>query len=71
MDDPAQHVSVEKFFATYQGAMTNAKAILPELLRVPFTHTPGDIREALAGAVLTADEVLTDSQKQWLAVLRA
>ena len=71
MDDPAQHVSVEKFFATYQGAMTNAKAILPELLRVPFTHTPMEVREALAGSVLTADEALTDSQKQWLAVLRA
>ncbi len=40
MDDPSQHVSVEKFFATYQGAMTNAKAILPELLRAPFTDTP-------------------------------
>jgi 5'-methylthioadenosine phosphorylase len=71
MDDPAQHVSVEKFFTTYQGAMTNAKAILPELLRVPFTDTPVEVREALAGSVLTADEALTDSQKHWLEVLRA
>jgi 5'-methylthioadenosine phosphorylase len=71
MDDPSQHVSVEKFFATYQGAMTNAKAILPELLRAPFTDTPTEVREALAGSVLTADEALTDEQKQWLSVLRA
>jgi 5'-methylthioadenosine phosphorylase len=71
MDDPSQHVSVEKFFATYQGAMTNAKAILPELLRAPFTDTPTEVREALAGSVLTPDEALTDEQKQWLSVLRA
>ena len=71
MDDPLQHVSVEKFFATYQGAMTNAKAILPELLRAPFTDTPTEVREALAGSVLTPDEALTDEQRQWLSVLRA
>jgi len=70
-DDPSQHVSVEKFFATYQGAMTNAKAILPELLRAPFTDTPTEVREALAGSVLTPDEALTDEQRQWLSVLRA
>lgn len=70
MDDPSQHVSVEKFFATYQGAMTNAKAILPELLRAPFTDTPTEVREALAGSVLTPDEALTDEQRQWLSVLR-
>ena len=71
MDDPLQHVSVEKFFATYQGAMTNAKAILPELLRAPFTDIPTEVREALAGSVLTPDEALTDEQRQWLSVLRA
>lgn len=71
MDDPSQHVSVEKFFATYQGAMTNAKAILPELLRAPFTDTPTEVREALVGSVLTPDEALTDEQRQWLSVLRA
>ena len=71
MDDPSQHVSVEKFFATYQGAMTNAKAILPELLRAPFTDTPREVREALVGSVLTPDEALTDEQRQWLSVLRA
>ena len=71
MDDPSQHVSVEKFFATYQGAMTNAKAILLELLRAPFTDTPTEVREALAGSVLTPEEALTDEQRQWLSVLRA
>ena len=33
MDDPAEHVSVDKFFATYQGTLTKAQAILAELLR--------------------------------------
>ena len=71
MDDPAQHVSVEAFMATYQGATAKAQRVLAELLQQPFTDTPADIRSALAGAVLTADDALSDAQRQWLAVLRA
>ena len=71
MDDPAQHVSVGAFMATYQGATAKAQRVLAELLQQPFTDTPADIRSALAGAVLTSDDALSDAQRQWLAVLRA
>lgn len=71
MDDPDQHVSVEKFFETYNGAVEKAKAILVELLKLPLTETPDDIRHALKAAILTAEENITVEQKKWLEVLRA
>ncbi len=71
MDDPAQHVSVEKFFAVYGGALEKAKALLGELLKAPLTETPDDIRCALRSAILTPDDALNAGQKEWLNVLRA
>lgn len=70
MDDPAQHVSVEKFFAVYGGALEKAKAVLGELLKVPFTHTPEDIRGSLKTSILTPDHAINPKQKEWLDVLR-
>lgn len=71
MDDPEQHVSVEKFFEVYGGALEKAKGVLAELLKAPFSDTPDDIRNSLQMAVLTPDEALNDSQKAVLDVLRA
>ena len=70
MDDPAQHVSVDAFLATYQGATAKARRLIGELLQQPFTETPPDIRQALAGAVLTPDDALNAIQIGWLEVLR-
>lgn len=70
MDDPKEHVSVDKFFATYQGTLTKAQAVLAELLKVPFRPTPNQIRRSLAGAVLTAEDTLSNAQRAWLEVLR-
>ena len=70
MDDPAQHVSVDAFLATYQGAMAKALRLIGELLQRPFTETPPEIRQSLAGAVMTSDDALTDAQTTWLKVLR-
>lgn len=71
MDDPDQHVSVEKFFEVYGAAMEKAKALLGELLKAPFSETPSDIRESLKASVLTPDEAFTAEQKEWMGVLRA
>ena len=71
MDDPAQHVSVEKFFEVYGGAMEKAKALLGELLKEPFSETPDDVRGSLTMSVLTPDEAFTAEQKEWMDVLRA
>lgn len=71
MDDPAQHVSVEKFFEVYGAAVEKAKAVLAELLKAPLTDTPDSIRSALKMAVLTLDSALNAEQREWLDVLRA
>ena len=71
MDDPAQHVSVDAFMATYQGAIEKATTIVAELLQQPLRDTPQDIRQALAGSVLTPDAALSAEAVEWLSVLRA
>lgn len=71
MDDPTQHVSVEKFFEVYGGALEKAKAVLAELLKAPFTDTPDDIRHSLKTSILTPDSAIVPTQKEWLDVLRA
>ena len=70
MDDPEEHVSVDKFFATYQGTLAKAQTLVAELLKQPLRPTPTEVRHSLAGAVLTPDEALTEAQRTWLAVLR-
>jgi len=70
MEDPDQHVSVEKFFEVYGGAIEKAKNVLGELLKSPFTDTPEDIRNSLQMSILTPDEALSEEQKTWLNVLR-
>lgn len=71
MEDPEQHVSVEKFFEVYGGALEKAKALLAELLTAPFTETPEAIRQSLQTSVLTPDDALNAEQRAWLDVLRA
>jgi len=71
MEDPEQHVSVEKFFEVYSGALEKAKSILSELLNAPLTNTPDEIRQSLKMAVLTPDEAMSDKQKAMMDVLRA
>jgi len=70
MDDPSQHVSVEKFFEVYGGALAQAKGVLAEMLNAPFTDTAADIRNSLQMSILTPDENMSDEQKQWLNILR-
>ena len=71
MDDPAQHVSVEKFLEVYGAGVEKSKALLGALLKMPFTDTPDDIRNALKTAVLTPDSNLNAEQREWLDVLRS
>ena len=71
MEDPSQHVSVEKFFEVYGGALEKAKNLLAELLKHPFTDTPESIRNSLQTSILTPDEALSEAQREWLNILRA
>ncbi len=69
-EDPEQHVSVEAVFKVYFENIGKVKKIILKLLENGISDTPANIRTALNGAVMTPDERLSDSQKQWLGVLR-
>lgn len=70
MDDPAMHVSVGAILATYRESLERARALLDALLAGPLPDEEPEIRSALQHAMLTPDDMLTDAQRAWLAVLR-
>jgi len=70
MDDPSQHVSVDKFFEVYSGTLAKAITLVDQLLSAPFSATPSDIRGALKTAVMTPEAQLKPEQKEWLKVLQ-
>jgi 5'-methylthioadenosine phosphorylase len=70
MEDASKHVTVASIFALYAEAVARARELLGALLRTPLPEPEEEIRTALAYAVLTPDNVLTDSQRDWLNVLR-
>jgi len=69
MDDPSQHVSVDKFFEVYSGTLARAIRVLKPLMANPLTETPSPIRQALKSVLLTPREQLSAAQQQWLEVL--
>lgn len=70
MEDASKHVTVASIFALYAEAVARARELLGALLRTPLPTPEEEIRTALTYAVLTPDTALTDSQRDWLAVLR-
>ena len=71
MDDPAQHVTVEKFFEVYSQTVDKAKETLSALAKQELSETPEEISSALKFSILTADKNISAEQKQWLETLRA
>ena len=59
MDDPEQHVSVDKFFEVYSSTLAKAVSLLSQLLSEPLSETPADIRNALQRSVLTPRKAST------------
>jgi 5'-methylthioadenosine phosphorylase len=70
MDDPSQHVSVDKFFEVYSGTLDKALTLVNQLVKAPLSETPSDIRGALQTAVMTPEAQLKPEQKEWLKVLQ-
>ena len=70
MDDPEQHVSVDKFFEVYASTLAKAVSLLGQLLAEPLSETPDDIRNALQRSVLTPRDRLNPDQREWLEVLQ-
>ena len=69
MDDPSQHVSVDKFFEVYSDTLAKAIKILKPLVASPLTETPSHIRQALKSALLTPRAQLSSTEQEWLEVL--
>ena len=69
MDDPSQHVSVDKFFEVYSDTLARAIRVLKPLVTSPFTKTSAHIRQALKNSVLTPRHQLTAAEQHWLEVL--
>ncbi len=69
-DDPSQHVTVASIFELYGRSLERAKALLDALLKIPLPPEEPEIRSALQHALMTPEDVLTDEQRAWLAVLR-
>ena len=70
MDDPSQHVSVDKFFEVYSGTLDKAITLVNQLVTTPLSETPSDIRDALQTAVMTPEDHLKPGQQEWLKVLQ-
>jgi len=71
MDDPSQHVSVDKIMALYKDALVSVKKSLHALLCNPYKDRLCHCRSALQGAVLTHEEALPLDKKKILDFLRA
>jgi len=69
LDDPSQHVCVDKFLEVYSDTLARATGLLKPLLHSPFTATPSHISQALKSALLTPRDQLSSAQQQWLEVL--
>ena len=70
LDDPAEHASVAAILERYARTLVQARQLLDALVRAALPEPEAAIRQALAGAVMTADAALTPAQREWLEVLR-
>ena len=69
-DDPEEHATMAAVMARYARCVDSAKAVIARLAAQPLPPVEPTIAGALQGAVMTADDLLDDSQREWLAVLR-
>lgn len=70
LEDPAQHVSVAGIFELYGKSLMAARAVLDGVLRAGVPAPDVAARSALATAMLTPQEVLSEQQREWMRVLQ-
>lgn len=71
LDDPTQHVSVSAVFELYGQSLAKARRLLDALMSGALVVPEVSIRTALAGALLTSDEAMSETQKAWVSQLRS
>ncbi|MGE0634137.1 MAG: S-methyl-5'-thioadenosine phosphorylase [Pseudobdellovibrionaceae bacterium] len=70
LDDPSQHVSVEKVIELYGKNIGRVQALLKKLVELESDHAECSCRSALKFAVMTKGSVLSQEQRQILAFLK-
>lgn len=70
LEDPAQHVSVSGIFELYGKSLAAARRVLDGMLRAGLPVPDGSARSALASAMLTPPDAMTDAQRAWMKVLQ-
>lgn len=70
MEDPSKHVTVSGIFTLYRESLQKVRRLLESMLADELPVEEPDIRSALSHAMLTPEAALTDSQREWLEVLR-
>ncbi len=70
LDDPSQHVSVEKVIELYGKNIGRVQALLKKVVESESSHTECSCRSALKFAVMTNESVLSQEQRQILAFLK-
>lgn len=70
LEDPSQHVSVSAVFELYGRSLAKARRLLDALLTETLPTPETAIRTALAGAILTPDAMMSETQKAWVSQLR-
>lgn len=69
MDDPHRHVSLNAIFELYGQGLAKARQVIDALLRRPLPEPEAEVRQALASAMLTPREALSEEQRGWFEVL--
>jgi len=70
LDDPAEHASVSAILERYARTLVQAGRLLDTLLQRDLPEPEPEIRQALAGAVMTPAHALSSAQREWLQVLQ-
>lgn len=70
MEDATKHVQATKIFALYRESLAKAQTLLGALFSSERPPEEPEIRNALSFALLTPENSLTNTQKEWFAVLK-
>jgi 5'-methylthioadenosine phosphorylase len=70
MDDPSQHVTVERAIGLYTAGLARVQGILKSVTEEYVDDDQRPCRRSLASAVLTPEDRMTPAQRELLAVLR-
>jgi 5'-methylthioadenosine phosphorylase len=73
LEDPTEHASLEKVMTLYQKSLSQLQGLLQQFfqaLQTPPLDLQCHCRESLKGAVLTAEEDITEEKRRLLAFLR-